>query len=1010
MKLVFASIVGLLATQLSALAVPSNTFGRYKITDHPDPEKRALLQNLVTWDETSLFVRGERMMIWSGEFHPFRLPVPSLWLDVFQKIKALGFNCASFYVDWALVEGKHGNYTADGVFALEPFFNAASSAGIYLLARPGPYINAESSGGGFPGWLQRIKGRLRTTDPSFIEATQNYVIHVAGTIAKAQITNGGPIILYQPENEYSGFCCGIDGPDGNYMQIVEDQAREAGVVVPLLSNDAGVNGYNAPGTGNGSVDIYGHDSYPLGFDCANPTVWPAGKLPTDYWQRHLRQSPTTPYSITEFQAGSFDPWGGPGFEKCGVLVGSDFERVFYKNDLSFGVKFLNLYMIFGGTNWGNLGHPGGYTSYDYAAPIAEGRQVDRDKYSQLKLIGNFVKVSPAYFDAVPLHNSTALYTDNEDLLVTPVKGNSSATTFYVVRHTNYTSQASTSYKLMLQTSAGNLTVPQAGGVLTLNGRDSKIHVTDYDVNGTKILYSTAEVFTWKDFGQKKVLLVYGGEGEHHEISISSTSTPSLVEGPQVGITMKNGSQAVVAWETTTQRRIVEVDNLQIFILDRNSAYNYWVPELSGNAQTVGFSSQETTASSIIVKAGYLIRAAYLEGSNLHLVADFNATTPIEVIGAPSIANALFINGQASQYSTSSIGSWTTNVTWADPKLTLPTLSNLEWKYIDTLPEVQPGFDDSLWPVADLTTTNNTWRKLTTPTSLYASDYGFHSGSLLYRGHFVSQGNESTLYVNTRGGTAYGHSIWLNQTFIGSWAGVSTQNNTNVTYDLPPNLQSGKAYVFTVLIDHMGYDESGTVGSDEMKTPRGVFDYALAGRDKADVGWKLTGNLGGEDYRDRVRGPLNEGGMYAERQGWHLPNPPTQNWDSRSPFDGISQAGVGFFSTQFDLNIPSGWDVPLSFTFGNSTLPPAEYRVLMYVNGFQYGKYVNHIGPQTSFPVPQGVLNYQGTNWLALTLWAHQSTGAKLENFQIESDTPVMSALGEVDFVGGSGYSQREGAY
>lgn len=101
-----------------------------------------------------------------------RLPVPSLWLDVFQKIKALGFNCASFYVDWALVEGKHGNYTADGVFALEPFFNAASSAGIYLLARPGPYINAESSGGGFPGWLQRIKGRLRTTDPSFIEATQ----------------------------------------------------------------------------------------------------------------------------------------------------------------------------------------------------------------------------------------------------------------------------------------------------------------------------------------------------------------------------------------------------------------------------------------------------------------------------------------------------------------------------------------------------------------------------------------------------------------------------------------------------------------------------------------------------------------------------------------------------------------------------------------------------------------------------------------------------------------------
>lgn len=102
------------------------------------------------------------------------LPVPSLWLDVFQKVKALGFNCVSFYVDWALVEGKPGNYSAEGVFALEPFFEAASSAGIYLLARPGPYINAEASGGGFPGWLQRIKGRLRTRD-AYLAATQKYI-------------------------------------------------------------------------------------------------------------------------------------------------------------------------------------------------------------------------------------------------------------------------------------------------------------------------------------------------------------------------------------------------------------------------------------------------------------------------------------------------------------------------------------------------------------------------------------------------------------------------------------------------------------------------------------------------------------------------------------------------------------------------------------------------------------------------------------------------------------------
>ncbi|KAK5329783.1 hypothetical protein LTR93_001371 [Exophiala xenobiotica] len=1009
MKLILGSILALVATQLAALAVPSHNLGGFRVIEHPDPEKRALLQDLVTWDETSLFVRGERIMIFSGEVHPFRLPVPSLWLDVFQKVKGLGFNCVSFYVDWALVEGKPGNYTAEGVFALEPFFEAASSAGLYLLARPGPYINAEASGGGFPGWLQRIKGRLRTTDPDYIAATQNYVSHVASTIAKAQITNGGPVILYQPENEYSGFCCGLTKPDGQYMQDVMDQARDAGIVVPFLSNDAGVNGYNAPGTGVGSVDIYGHDNYPLGFDCANPTVWPAGKLPTDYWQRHLQQSPTTPYSITEFQAGSFDPWGGPGFAKCGVLVNSEFERVFYKNDLSFSVKILNLYMTFGGTNWGNLGHAGGYTSYDYAAPIAEGRQVDREKYSQLKLIGNFVKVSSAYFDADPLHNSTTLYTNSADLIVTPVKGNTSATAFFILRHNNYTSQASTPYKLMLPTSAGNLSVPQLGGTLSLNGRDSKIHVTDYDINGTNVLYSTAEIFTWKDFGQKKVLLVYGGPGEHHEMSISSSSSPSLIEGPQAGLTLQSGSQAVIAWDTAPQRRIVQVDNLQIFILDRNSAYDYWVPELSSNGPTQDFSSQESTAASIIVKAGYLVRTAYSSGNALYLTADFNATTPIEVIGVPTAAKSLFVNGQCVQYTVGDTGDWSTDVAWTDPKLTLPTLNSLDWKFVDSLPEIQPAYDDSLWPAADHPTTNNTWRNLTTPTSLYSSDYGFHSGSFLYRGHFSAQGNESSIYLNTRGGTAYGHSVWLNQTFIGSWSGVSTENNTNVTYNLP-QVQAGKPYVLTVLIDHMGYDENGAVGSDEMKTPRGILDYNLSGRDKSAITWKLTGNLGGEDYRDRARGPLNEGSMYAERQGWHLPNPPSENWESLNPLDGISQPGVGFFSTQFDLNIPQGWDVPLSFNFGNSTQPPSEFRVQLFVNGFQYGKYVNHIGPQTSFPVPPGVLNYQGSNWLALTLWAHQPGGAKLESFELENDTPVMSALEDVEFVGQSGYAQREGAY
>lgn len=52
------------------------------------------------------------------------------------------------------------------------------------------------------------------------------------------------------------------------------------------------------------------------------------------------------------------------------------------------------------------------------------------------------------------------------------------------------------YKLTVPTSAGTIEVPTLGGSLTLNGRDSKIHVVDYVAGSTTLLYSTGEIFTW----------------------------------------------------------------------------------------------------------------------------------------------------------------------------------------------------------------------------------------------------------------------------------------------------------------------------------------------------------------------------------------------------------------------------------------------------------------------------------------------------------------------------------
>ncbi|KAF2145801.1 glycoside hydrolase family 35 protein [Aplosporella prunicola CBS 121167] len=1019
-------VLATLASQTLGLAIGGKPHQMIK------PYKRELLQDIVTWDEHSLFVNGERIVFLSGEFHPYRLPVPSLWLDIFQKIKGLGFNGVSFYVDWALLEGKPGEFSAEGIFAWEPFFEAATQAGIYLIARPGPYINAEVSGGGFPGWLQRNQGILRTNQTEYLEATDLYVQSISEIIAPYQITEGGPVILLQPENEYSGATDDIKFPDPDYIAYVEEQYRKGGFVVPTIANDAGTNGYLAPDTPSG-FDIYGHDGYPLGFDCANPYTWPDGKLPTNWRSVHLATSPETPYSIVEFQGGAFDPWGGPSFGQCEILLNNEFERVFYKNNYGFGITLFNIYMIFGGTNWGNLGHPGGYTSYDYGSVIKENRVIDREKYSELKLQGNFIQASPAYLTAVPANGTTnGTFTGNPALTVTPLFGEK--TNFFVIRHSAYNSLDSTSYRITLPTSAGNITVPQLNGTLSLNGRDSKFHVTDYDVGDYNLLYSTAEIFTQKKYDDKTVLVVYGGPEELHELAFSDATGAKLVEGSGVTIASKNGA-TVLNWKTTTSRRIVKVeDDLYVYILDRNSAYDYWVVYPADGSSTPYTGSAKSNANGLIVQAGYLLRNVTVSDGTIALVGDVNATTPVEIIGgASSSLKTLTFNGEPIPFNQTATGSVLSSVSYDVPNFDLPDLSTVTWKYLDTLPEITDDYSDDAWNEASLTETKNTLRKLTTPTSLYGSDYGYHTGTLLFRGHFTATGAEKTLYVSAEGGSAFGFSAWLNGTFLGSFAGYDAASIGNATFTLPTGLEAEAHYVITVVVDNMGLNEDWTVGTDEMKNPRGVLAYELDGHDdQADVTWKLAGNLGGEDFKDKTRGPLNEGGLFAERNGFHLPGAPSEDWEDApagGPLAGIDEPGVAFYATSFDLALPSGWDIPLSFVFGNASEASASasasasaqkangtasataaYRVQFFVNGFQFGKYVHNVGPQDAFPVPPGVLDYSGPNYVALSLWALEEGGARLESLELVAGTPVKSGFGDVAVLDVSQWSEREGAF
>lgn len=222
----------------------------------------------VTYDKYSLKVDGKRVLLQSAELHYFRLPSPDLWRDVLQKLKAAGFNGVSLYFDWAYHSPKPGVYDFTGVRDVDLLLRMTEQEGMYVIARPGPYINAETTGGGFPGWLKTVPGRARSSAPGYTAAYEQWLGHLNPILAKHQVTRGGSVLLYQVENEYQA------NTDAVYMDALQTLARADGIDVPITTNDCcdAASWSSTWGSGPGAVPIPGVDSYPQSFNCANATT------------------------------------------------------------------------------------------------------------------------------------------------------------------------------------------------------------------------------------------------------------------------------------------------------------------------------------------------------------------------------------------------------------------------------------------------------------------------------------------------------------------------------------------------------------------------------------------------------------------------------------------------------------------------------------------------------------------------------------------------------------------
>ncbi|KAK0438054.1 glycoside hydrolase family 35 protein [Armillaria borealis] len=958
------------------------------------------LTDEVTWDPYSLSIHGQRVFILAAEVHPWRIPGdPAIWADIFQKVKANGFNTVSFYVNWALhypapdTNGGRGDFEEGTYRNIQGFIDQAKKAGLWMIARPGPYINGETTGGGFPGWVGNIAGNLRSNNPNYTEAWTPYLTSISKIIAKNQITNGGPIILVQAENEYSESA----GND-EYMQAIIDLYRDNGIVIPTTHNDqhSGQAGNFSPDRpGLGRVNIYCGDSYPQGSN-----RW--AQVQSIYYSAHQAVAPSNPLCLAEFgggfllQWGSVTPRGGTGYEKysnANGLTDATYEDVFYKENYAQTATILNIYMLFGGTNWGQTAAPVSYTSYDYGGGINENR-VANTKMNEMRLQGLFLRVSRNLLSSNLIANSTN-YTTSSLIHTAELRNPITGAAFYVTRHNDSTSTELTTTQIRVNTSQGSLLIPQTG-VLTFNGRESKIIVTDYVFgrSSTTILYSTAEIMTWTTIGDTDYLILYAPEGQTGETAFllsTELKASNLQDAPGATATLSDGRLTLQYTLKGSQFIPIQLQSTKfvVILLDKATAYQWHAPIIEGSGTFGNFFSIGTNET-VLVGGPYVLRSSSLSRNTLELTGDLNGTTSVEFI-APSSISRLSWNGKDIPISKSSRGTFVATIQGANVGINLPTLG--DWKVSGSLPEIEQDFDDSQFVLADIRTTNYTdLPPLFGDVVLYSQQYGFYGGNLIFRGHFEASGNETTVKLAVQYGFAGGYTAWLNGVFLGSGQGNSTVSLSEDSWAIPANtLQVGKDNVLVVVQDHTGISETST---NSGKEPRGIRGYAIEGGNATFTSWRLQGNQGGAaNTPDTYRGYLNEGGLYAERIGAHLPGYPDVQWKNGTPLSGggLSRAGINFYRTTFDLRVPDGVDFPIRLSITPSDIS-SNFRVQIYLNGWQVGKYINNIGPQTDFVLPASVLRRSSTNTLSLSLWSLDNSGASIASLRLISDGIFSTSL------------------
>lgn len=338
----------------------------------------------LNFDKHSLIINKIPTFIKSASLHYFRLPGEKTIKDRLRKLKACGYNTVDLYFCANYHSEKEGVWDFSGNKDVSNILSLIKDLGLFVIARPGPFINAEIAAGGLPFWLiakKDIIPRHRQNgdyiySQEYMEFVKEWYSQIIPILNKFD-----NIIAFQIENEYS-----TNALEADYMQALYDMARDMGVKAPIFHNDAYCAGLYAD-----ILDIYACDIYPYYSPEQN---WRQDNFcfdTLDNLEGNIRlYKQDAPLFIAELQAGWFDKWcSNFGYSKMRHVLSDEHINIVTKTALSQGVTMFNHYMGAGGTSFWDMACDEVYSSYDFCAPIAE-NGIPQANYYKIKEINYFL--------------------------------------------------------------------------------------------------------------------------------------------------------------------------------------------------------------------------------------------------------------------------------------------------------------------------------------------------------------------------------------------------------------------------------------------------------------------------------------------------------------------------------------------------------------------------------------------------------------------------------------------